>query len=63
MELLRLTTAALFVQRHRETRAGPCGSSDYRTPLYPLTPVLFILVTVAIIASDLSTRAGGRRRA
>jgi APA family basic amino acid/polyamine antiporter len=27
--------------------------SDYRTPLYPLTPIVFVLVTVAIIASDL----------
>jgi APA family basic amino acid/polyamine antiporter len=42
-----LTTAAVFVLRRRE--GAPAG---YRTPLYPLTPLLFILVTVALIASD-----------
>jgi APA family basic amino acid/polyamine antiporter len=55
-----LTTAALFVQRRREARLGTSLSS-YRTPLYPLTPLLFVVVTVAIIASDLSSsgwRAG-----
>jgi len=49
-----VTTAALFVQRHREKRAGR-PLSEYRTPLYPLTPIVFIIVTVAIIASDLSS--------
>jgi len=49
-----VTTAALFVQRRREREAGK-RLSDYRTPLYPLTPAVFILVTVAIIASDLSS--------
>jgi amino acid transporter len=44
-----LTTAAVFVLRRREG-----APATYRTPLYPLTPVLFILVTVALIASDLS---------
>ncbi len=47
-----LTTAALFVQRRRE-REGKVAAPTYRTPLYPLTPLLFVLVTVAIIASDL----------
>ena len=47
-----LTTAALFRQRAREKQAGR-SLSDYRTWLYPLTPVLFILVTVVLIASDL----------
>jgi APA family basic amino acid/polyamine antiporter len=55
-----LTIAALFVQRRREQRAGE-RSSAYRTPLYPVTAVLFILVTVLIIASDLS--ASGWRAA
>jgi amino acid transporter len=55
-----VTTAALFVQRRRERRTPPESGlprllSEYRTPLYPLTPVVFILVTVAIIASDLSS--------
>jgi amino acid transporter len=49
-----LTTAALFVQRERERRAG-VRLSAYRTPLFPLTAILFIVVTVAIIASDLAS--------
>jgi APA family basic amino acid/polyamine antiporter len=61
-----VTTAALFVLRHRERAAGriegaPAAAPGYRTPLYPLTPIVFILVTVAIIASDLS--ASGWRAA
>jgi APA family basic amino acid/polyamine antiporter len=55
-----VTTAALFVQRRRERESG-VRLSAYRTPLYPFTPVVFILVTVAIIASDLS--ASGWRAA
>ena len=55
-----VTTAALFVQRRRERTArriegAPTAARGYRTPLYPLTPVVFILVTAAIIASDLSS--------
>ena len=49
-----VTTAALFVQRRHE-REGRIEAPSYRTPLYPLTPILFILVTVVIIASDLSS--------
>jgi len=49
-----LTTAALFVQRRREAR-GEVSAPSYRTPLYPFTPVLFILVTLAIIYSDFTT--------
>jgi APA family basic amino acid/polyamine antiporter len=49
-----VTTAALFVQRRRERETGRT-LSGYRTPLYPLTPIVFILVTVAIIGSDLSS--------
>lgn len=56
-----VTTAALFVQRRRERAAGS-RLSEYRTPLYPLTPSVFILVTVAIIASDL-TSSGWRAAA
>jgi amino acid transporter len=47
-----ITTAALFVQRRRESQ-GKMAPASYRTPLYPLTPLLFVLVTAAIIASDL----------
>ena len=55
-----LTTAALFVHRRRAARDAT-ARSDYRTPLYPLTPLLFVIVTVVIIASDLGSsgwRAG-----
>ena len=47
-----LTTAALFVQRRHE-REGRLPAPGYRTPLYPLTPVLFVAATALIIASDL----------
>lgn len=47
-----LTTAALFRQRAREKKEGR-QLSDYRTVLYPLTPLLFVLVTVVLIGSDL----------
>ena len=47
-----LTTASLFVQRGREAR-GELPEPTYRTPLYPLTPVVFVLATAGIIASDL----------
>ncbi len=46
-----LTIAGLFVYRRRE-REGAIGAPSYRTPLYPLTP---LVVTVAIVASDLSS--------
>lgn len=49
-----VTTAALFVQRRREA-AGQIEAPVYRTPLYPLTPALFILATTAIIVSDLTS--------
>ena len=49
-----LTVAGLFVYRRRQ-REGSVERPSYRTPLYPLTPLLFILVTVAIVASDLSS--------
>lgn len=53
-----VTTAALFVQRRR----GQVAPADaYRTPLYPFTPALFILVTGGIIVSDLA--ASGWRAA
>ena len=54
------TIAAVFVQRRRE-REGKLAAPPYRSPLHPWTAVLFILVTAAIIASDLS--ASGWRAA
>ncbi len=47
-----LTTASLFVQRRRESR-GEIATPSYRTPLYPFTPIVFVLATAGIIASDL----------
>ena len=47
-----LTTAALFVQRRREAR-GEIPPPTYRTPLFPLPALLFIVATALIIASDL----------
>ncbi|TMQ72823.1 MAG: amino acid permease [Candidatus Eisenbacteria bacterium] len=47
-----LTTASLFVQRRREAR-GELPTPTYRTPLYPLPAVIFIVATAGIIASDL----------
>ena len=47
-----LSTAALFVLRRREAR-GEIPVPGYRTPLYPWTPILFVLATVLIIGSDL----------
>jgi amino acid transporter len=49
-----LTTAALFVQRGREAR-GELPPASYRTPLYPITPIVFILATLAIVISDLTS--------
>jgi basic amino acid/polyamine antiporter, APA family len=49
-----LTTAAVFVQRKRQA-AGKAEAPAYRTPLYPLTPAIFILATLAIIISDLTS--------
>lgn len=56
-----VSIAAVFVQRRRERAAGAAASA-YRTPLFPLTAVLFILVTVGLIASDL-TASGWRAAA
>jgi amino acid transporter len=49
-----VSIAALFAHRRFE-RQGKAPASPYRTPLYPLTPLLFIIVTVALIASDLGS--------
>jgi len=58
-----MSIAALFVHRRRE-RAGRdlAHAGGYRTPLYPITAWLFILVTVGLIASDL-TASGWRAAA
>ena len=51
-----VTTATLFIQRRRESR-GEMGAASYRTPLYPFTPILFLVVTAVIIYSDFSSSA------
>lgn len=51
-----VTTAALFVQRRRET-AGRLPAPTYRTPLFPLPAIVFMAVTAAIIWSDFSSSA------
>jgi APA family basic amino acid/polyamine antiporter len=48
-----ITTATVFVQRRRE-KQGQQGPASYRTPLYPLTPLVFLIVTGVIIWSDFS---------
>jgi amino acid transporter len=50
-----LTVAGVFVLRRKEAAAGREPEASYRTWLYPLTPVLFIIVTLAIIGSDLAS--------
>jgi amino acid transporter len=50
-----LTVAGVFVLRRKEAAAGREPEAGYRTWLYPLTPLLFILVTLAIITSDLGS--------
>lgn len=47
-----LTTASLFVQRRREAR-GELPRPSYRTPLYPLPALLFVVATALIVGSDL----------
>ena len=46
-----VTTATIFVQRRKVAR-GEQEPASYRTPLYPLTPLMFLLVTAIIIWSD-----------
>jgi APA family basic amino acid/polyamine antiporter len=46
-----ITIAAIFVLRKR---VG-AQTAGYRAPLYPITPILFILVTLILIASDLAS--------
>jgi len=47
-----LAPVALFARRRRE-RAGTVAAAAYRTPFYPLTPAIFGIATVLIIANDL----------
>jgi APA family basic amino acid/polyamine antiporter len=49
-----ITTLALFAQRRRGVVPAP---GEYRTLFYPLTPIVFVLVTAAIIWADFSSSA------
>ena len=49
-----VTTAALFVQRAKEKR-GELPAPSYKTPLFPLPAVVFLVVTAVIIWSDFSS--------
>jgi APA family basic amino acid/polyamine antiporter len=49
-----VATAAVFVYRRHE-RQGRITPPSYRTPLYPLTPILFLVVTFVIIWSDFTS--------
>jgi len=46
-----VTTATIFIQRARE-RSGSQSPASYRTPLFPLPPIVFLIVTAIIILSD-----------
>ena len=48
-----VTTATIFTQRARENR-GEQAAMSYRTPFYPITPIVFLVVTGVIIWSDFS---------
>jgi APA family basic amino acid/polyamine antiporter len=49
-----VATAAVFVYRRHE-RQGRIAAPSYRTPLFPLTPILFLVVTFVIIYSDFTS--------
>jgi len=49
-----VATAALFVYRRHESQ-GRIAAPSYRTPLFPLPAILFILVTFVIIYSDFTS--------
>ncbi len=46
-----VTTASLFAQRAREAR-GEQAPASYRTPLFPLPAIVFLVVTAVIISYD-----------
>jgi APA family basic amino acid/polyamine antiporter len=52
-----LAVAALFVYRAREQRStgSKASSTGFRTPLYPLTPVLFILAAIYVVAGSVTS--------
>lgn len=51
-----VTIATIFFQRARESR-GEHGPASYRTPLYPLPAIVFLVVTAVIIYSDFKDSA------
>jgi hypothetical protein len=51
-----VTTAALWAQRAKEKR-GEIPEPSYKTPLFPLPAIVFLVVTAVIIWSDFSSSA------
>ena len=49
-----VTMAAIFVYRRHESE-GRIEAPSYRAPFFPLTPIVFILVTLVIIYSDFTS--------
>jgi basic amino acid/polyamine antiporter, APA family len=49
-----ITTAALWSQRAKEKR-GELPAPSYKTPLFPLPAIVFLVVTAVIIYSDFSS--------
>lgn len=53
-----LTAATLFVYRARERHTGSSPAAGYRVPLYPLTPALFVLGALYVVASSVASNPG-----
>ncbi len=58
-----LVVSALFVYRRRDARpggagAGSTGASGYRAWGYPVTPALFVLAAVYVVASSVASNPG-----
>ncbi|MEK6769046.1 MAG: amino acid permease [Gemmatimonadota bacterium] len=50
-----LTASTLLVYRARERKAGATSGPGFRAPLYPLTPALFALAAVYVVASSVAS--------
>jgi APA family basic amino acid/polyamine antiporter len=51
-----LAVVALFVLRHRAARAGTSDPPDaFRVPGWPVTPALFIIAAVYVVAGSISS--------
>ncbi|MDP3774065.1 MAG: amino acid permease [Gemmatimonadales bacterium] len=50
-----LTASTLLVYRARERKAGATSGPGFRAPLYPLTPALFALAAIYVVASSVAS--------